>query len=438
MAATKVVSRESIESWSPDSPKLLLFRKAVEGMQAISDTALMDERGYQWVAGVHGGFGGQPFCHHGDDHFLTWHRPYLVDMELKLRAQVAEFADEATADEWRLPYWDWANPDTAGIPQAFTDETYEDGGETKPNPLLSAPYQLPFDPNVEPPDAPSDATWRDPKPLADLQALRPLVDAALDERAFHDFSTAIEEPHNKIHTWVRGFMATYRSAFDPIFWAHHANIDRFFWQWQQGEGHMSTVPQSVRDLPCQPFNFKDIRAEAFFDTRDLGYAYSIERQLVVAEDAVELREAEPLAPLPFDFGTPPARFTRARINVHGVRHPERNLELRFFADDDQAIDAATPRDDVHRFMGSYLLLGHGACPGAPGHCDPDLQTGVGLRPPHHLAPFDIFIDVTRGVGELAGAGADHIRARMIVVDDVSDQQVPTLTVRFDNASLTFR
>src|SRR5262245_32106643 len=179
-------------------------------MQKISDTALMDERGYQWVAGVHGGFGGQPFCHHGDDHFVTWHRPYLLDMELKLRAQIAEFADEATADEWRLPYWDWSDPDTNGIPQAYLDETYEDNGATKPNPLLSAPYQLPFDVGIDP----SDATWRDPKPLEALQALRPLVDAALDERAFHDFSTAIEDPHNQVHTWVRGFMATFRSAFD--------------------------------------------------------------------------------------------------------------------------------------------------------------------------------------------------------------------------------
>jgi hypothetical protein len=47
MAATTVVSRVSVTSWDPDSRKLLLFRKAVGAMQEISDTALMDERGYQ-------------------------------------------------------------------------------------------------------------------------------------------------------------------------------------------------------------------------------------------------------------------------------------------------------------------------------------------------------------------------------------------------------
>src|SRR5688500_16021846 len=107
MAATKVVSRENIDAWAEDSPKLWQFRKALEAMQTISDEALGDERGYQWCAGVHGGFGGSPFCHHGDDHFLSWHRPYLLDFELKLRARIAAFAGEAAADEWRLPYWEW-------------------------------------------------------------------------------------------------------------------------------------------------------------------------------------------------------------------------------------------------------------------------------------------------------------------------------------------
>jgi tyrosinase len=438
MAATTVVSRESLVSWAPDSRKLLLFRKAVQAMQDISDTALMDERGYQWAAGVHGGFGGQPFCHHGDDHFLTWHRPYLLDFELKLRAQIAALAGEEEADEWRLPYWDWADPAVDGLPQAFTEDTYVDDGATKPNPLFSRPYQLPWDPDVQPPDGPRDNTWRDPKPLAELQALRTFVDAAVGQKAFHDFSTAIENPHNKLHTWVRGFMATYRSAFDPIFWVHHANIDRYFWKWQQGEGHMSSIPQVVRDLPCQPFNFKDIRAEAFFDTRALGYTYSEERRLVLRSTAIALREETPLAPLPLDFGSVPPTFEQARINVHGVRHPERNCELRFFAGADHSPTGNTPQTSEHGFLGSYLLLGHGSCPGAPGHCDPDQQPGDKLRPPHHLAPFDIYIDVTEAIRALAERGIGDVAAEMIIVDDVTLEQLPTGTARFDNASLTFR
>ncbi len=435
MATTSVVSRESIESWAPDSPKLLLFRKALAAMQRISDEALMDERGYQWVAGVHGGFGGMPLCQHQNNNFATWHRPYLLDFELKLRARIAEFADQATADEWRLPYWDWADPGAQGIPAAFTAETYEDDGQTRPNPLLSQPYQLPLQVDVDPP---TDRTWRDPATAAALHAIGALVAPALRERDFRDFNGALENPHNRIHGWAGGFMATYRSAFDPLFWCHHANVDRQFWMWQQGEGHTSSIPRTVRDFPCQPFKFKDIRAEAFFDTRALGYTYATERVVVtLSEAAGTIEAASPLAPLPLDFGVVPADFGRARINLHGVRHPEQTRELCFFANRDTPPDGSTPRTIEEGFLGSYMLLGHGPCPGAPGHCDPDQQSGANLRPPHHLAPFDRFIEVTEAVTALTRGEALRLSAQLIVVDHKGVQQ-PTGSLAFDNASLTFR
>lgn len=45
--------------------------------------------------------------------------------------------------------------------------------------------------------------------------------------AYNDFSTAIENIHNNIHVTVGGDMAFVDySAFDPIFWLHHCNVDR--------------------------------------------------------------------------------------------------------------------------------------------------------------------------------------------------------------------
>ena len=430
MAATKVVSRENIDAWALDSPKLWQFRKALEAMQAISDEALGDERGYQWCSGVHGGFGGSPFCHHGDDHFLTWHRPYLLDFELKLRARIAEIAGEPAADEWRLPYWAWDADDVAGLPPAFTDATYDDHGTERPNPLFSMPYQLPLPVEIDP----SDVTWRDPGTLEQLQSFRARVEFAFTQTGYHDFSTAIEDPHNRIHGWTGGFMATYRSAFDPLFWVHHANIDRQFWLWQQGNGHMASIPPFVRNLPCQPFKFRDIRAEAFFDTRELGYTYSAERQLVLRRDAVVSDDAA--APLVFDFGPIRSRFTAARVNVHGVRHPEQTVELRFFANRKTPASAGTPETIDEGFLGSYMVLGHGPCPGAPGHCDPDAPADD-LRPPHHLAPFDVFIPVTEGVRALQDAGADALVGELVIVDHVG-RALPTSAIRFDNATVTYR
>lgn len=435
MGTTTVVSRENIASWAPDSEKLYLFRRAVEAMQEISDTALMDERGYQWVAGVHGGFGGLPYCHHGDLNFITWHRPYVLDLELKLRAQIATIADQAAADEWRLPYWDWAAEGVVGLPEAFTAETYEDHGTTKPNPLLSRPYRLSYP--VTGIAQPHDRTWRDPGALEDLQELRSQVQAALQEPNFNYFSSAIEQPHNGLHLWVGGFMITFRSSFDPIFWVHHCNIDRHFWLWQQDAGDMASIPQAVRDFECQPFDFRDIRAAAFFDTRTLGYTYAQARSLVVPADEAWTPEAEEPGPVRLDFGALPATFERIRLNLHGVRHPEDTCELRVYANRDDTPDSSTPKRPDDNLVTSYVLLGHGDCPGAPGHCDPELATGTDLRQPHHLAPFDVYLDVTGSMRRLASGanGRFEVQARIVVLDS-QGLQIPSATLMFDNATLT--
>jgi tyrosinase len=434
MASTAVVSRENIESWAPDSPKLLLFRKGIEGMQAISEQSLMDERGYQYMAGVHGGFGGQPFCAHGNLNFLTWHRPYLLDFELKLRAQIAKATSKAQADEWRLPYWQWDAAGVTGLPEAFTDPTYvDDAGVEQPNPLFSQPYQLPY-----PVDGldPADRTYRDPGSIPQLQSFKELVDEAATLQDYRDFCTAIENPHNQIHGWVGGFMGDYRSAFDPIFWSHHANIDRQFWVWQQTDGHMASIPAAVRAYECQPFRFRNLRAEAFFDTRALGYTYNADRRLVETGDAVVRGGAgAPIPPRVFAFGDVHPGFTRARLNVHNVRHPEKNCKLVFFANREEPATAATPHTEAEGYLGAYMVLGHGPCPGAPGHCDPDAQTGGDLRGPHHLAPFDLFVTITRPLQRLLDAGEAPVAGELIVVDN-KGEALPTDALRFDNVTLT--
>lgn len=58
--------------------------------------------------------------------------------------------------------------------------------------------------------------------------------------------TAIIEgmPHNAIHSSINGLMADFLSPTDPIFWLHHANIDRIWAVWSEFQG--------ARGLPDQP------------------------------------------------------------------------------------------------------------------------------------------------------------------------------------------
>ena len=54
-------------------------------------------------------------------------------------------------------------------------------------------------------------------------------------RTYHDFRTVLEEhPHNMIHYGIGGDMFDpTTSTNDPIFWVHHANVDRMWYTWQQ-------------------------------------------------------------------------------------------------------------------------------------------------------------------------------------------------------------
>jgi len=125
-----------------------------------------------------------------------------------------------------------------GIPTAFTDQTYGDNGTTKPNPLFSRPYQLQWSAGRPVPPGASE-TFRNPGQLAVLRAQGPRVENALQEPTFNLFSSLLDAPHNQIHVWVSGFMVTFRSSFDPLFWCHHCNIDRQGWEWQQKNGDAS-------------------------------------------------------------------------------------------------------------------------------------------------------------------------------------------------------
>jgi tyrosinase len=69
------------------------------------------------------------------------------------------------------------------------------------------------------------------------------------------------------------------AAFDPLFFAHHAMIDRLWYLWQVRHGN-GGIPRSLLDLELPPFGrrFADV-----LDVQALGYEYAVSSaQLEVA------------------------------------------------------------------------------------------------------------------------------------------------------------
>jgi hypothetical protein len=239
------------EIHSPEAAQLLTRLR--QAFQQLKNT--QGQGGYQQIAGIHGLPDFQ--CKHHEPRWLPWHRLYILQMEDALRA-----VDPGLV----LPYWDWTSPQSVqeGLPAAFTDPTYKpDGGAALPNPLLSGTY-------VE--DQQPQETYRNPGTRSQRQQTADEVGPVFSANVFADFSEALATPHDDLHSvWVQGSMGdpTY-AAYDPIFWVHHANVDRLWAEWQRGANN-DDPDADTQAMTLVPFN-KTVKQTLRFQ-EDLNYTY---------------------------------------------------------------------------------------------------------------------------------------------------------------------
>jgi hypothetical protein len=85
--------------------------------------------------------------------------------------------------------------------------------------------------------------------------------------------------HNNVHNWIGGNMASFDGAgFDPIFSAHHGNIDRLWEAWRTtAPNRGDPVDRAWRDQ-LFPFygatgDVEQIKIADLLDTAKLGYTY---------------------------------------------------------------------------------------------------------------------------------------------------------------------
>ncbi len=92
--------------------------------------------------------------------------------------------------------------------------------------------------------------------------------------------------HGRVHNWVGGNMLSSSSPNDPLFWMHHANLDRIWAEWQDLHG--------IRNFPAQ-WTYKE--TEASFPnvySHDVLYGFATEDAYsrdVTHEDTLDLRAA---------------------------------------------------------------------------------------------------------------------------------------------------
>ena len=262
------------------SQVMLNYAKAVRVMQQRDRT---DPTSWSYQAAIHGtpdpAPPGAPWnqCQHSTWYFLPWHRMYLWFFEQIVREAIAEAGGDPTG--WALPYWNYSDgpqPPVNTLPLAFRVPTLPDGSRN----ALHLPYPLRNDGD--------DAQVPLNAGINDGGELPPIYLGYQQAFQFANFTTppgprpgfggprtafshsgrnhgALESrPHDGVHPLVggmrsarcqRGLMGDPDcAARDPIFWLHHANIDRLWDRWLDTEGHSNPDDGAWRD---RSFRFYD-------------------------------------------------------------------------------------------------------------------------------------------------------------------------------------
>ena len=177
------------------TPQYASFVNALRKMKANTNAASPSSWSYWTEVHVN-------YCPHNTAYFLAWHRGYLYHLEQQMRLVSGD-------NMLAMPYWNYYK--SSSLPAEFTDPT-------PGNPLYmprtgtnvyNALTLSPFAPGI----------WN------------------FQRGTTNAFETQLESaPHNPVHNLLGGEMATMTAPRDPIFFLHHANIDRLWHAWALPDG----------------------------------------------------------------------------------------------------------------------------------------------------------------------------------------------------------
>lgn len=285
-------SLEGEQTWHPITRAYALAIGEMKGRDATDPTSL------EYQAQIHGmpdltqpdQFRGQ--CQHRCWFFLPWHRLYLhwFDQVVLALVRASDDVDEETKEAWALPYWNYSEPgQRATLPPAFREEQFPEGGENPlfvdvRNQFVNDGEELdPFDTDIA--KALAESVFSLPAPAGGFGGAATGFNHLNQDP--NRFTGKVEAtPHNTVHGAVGGHMLGFDTAgLDPVFWMHHANIDRLWEVWigQQDPENPRQNPDPGGPWGTTESHFhkpdndpvSGTAAEVLDTAADLGYEYEV-------------------------------------------------------------------------------------------------------------------------------------------------------------------
>lgn len=304
------------------------LKAAYKAMRDLAASDPTDPRGMLHQANVHCWNCGQSTQIHGSWSFFAWHRAELYFHERILGKLIND-------ENFRLPYWDWDVPSHRTLPSPYTSPNDASNSLFNATRTKSPTDQIP-------------AAWVDDE----------VMEGILTLGTFPEFGgTATGSgspegtPHGPVHGWVGGNMGTFANAAkDPVFFAHHSNIDKIWSDWHKLDSlHTDPTDPAFLNLTFTFFDenkvWRSIKASQVLDHENrLRYVYGpsslLERLTCIILDWVVVRTTWRQRQL-LEW-TPAIRETltraagekaRVRLHIEGLQLPiDRTEVYQIYAD----------------------------------------------------------------------------------------------------------
>ena len=426
--------RQDIVMLAQDTTRFAAFEAAIKEMQDRSASDPNDPKGWLVNAKAH-----NDFCaaedQNGPDQihfcywFLAWHRAYITVTERKIR----EIAGDQTL---AYPYWNWSSD--RRIPQPFSraGSSLANTVRFTPNrPLADAEVDFqPDDPTLAPLVVGAlgatffEATTPDDIPISFGGIARPNSFNAFDNNRLEG------TPHGPVHVYVggtrgqrEGDMTDFATAGrDPIFFAHHGNLDRLWEIWRQDPARKATEPSSDAFLSrAFVFTWLDgtqiqVMAADTLDASKLGFTYDNVQVLRPGTQQIVTAQAVPNRLPPVATGQ-----LRVPLSPQAVNPNERKvLEIS---------DVATPPAPMT--VGVYLKPANAPA----GDVGTEVGSFTAVRSGGRIVlPKTLTFDVTAAANRLAGQDITVVLIPYRISTDTDEQYAPLTYGRMQIVTRTRR
>jgi len=347
---------------------------------AMKERESSDPTSWDYQAAIHGTESNplslQRQCEHESWFFFPWHRIYLYYFEQIVRQAVV---DTGGPEDWTLPYWNYdLGGEFASLPEPFRQPADE-----QTNPLyvgVRRPYYNAGGPLPELISTEEAAL-----------ALREFIGNAMfggnnksphRPRFWGQSGLPEETPHGTVHVQVGGWMRNpEEAAWDPIFWLHHANIDRIWAVWNEKEGLPNPTESGWTNHDFSFFDAGGSQAAKtcgeLTETALLGYTYDPPPGGGTVEEVVPT-PTEPPTPEP---GAPTEpKFVGATEEPIYLEGESTNVPLDIDPNGQEEVqESAEPDDPRHLYVNVEEIRGEST---------PDTVYAMYLNLPEDASPAD--------------------------------------------------